>query len=203
MIALTGLMLVLFLLAHLAGVGLALVDPAAFEAYAAALHRQEWLPLAEVGLAVVALIHPLGALHRSLANRHARGPVAGPMRSRRQGSAAGVAALAALAIPWTGALLLGFLVVHLAQLRWHRPLDGHELEAVMGVLATPWSLALYLLAGAAVALHLFHGNESAHRSLGLLDSANATRIRQLGRGLALLLGGGFVIVPLSLVMGLG
>ena len=198
MIALSGLLLVLFLGAHLAGVALALVDPAAFEAYAATLHRQEWLPLAEGGLAAAALTHPLLSLHRSLANRRARGPVAGPMRSRRQGPAGGVAAMAAGAIPWTGTLLLGFLVVHLAQLRGQRPPAGQELEAVMTALSSPWSLALYVLAGGAVALHLFHGNESAHRSLGFLDATNGPRIRRLGRALALMLGGGFAIVPLAL-----
>jgi succinate dehydrogenase / fumarate reductase cytochrome b subunit len=200
MIALSGLALVVFLVAHLAGVALALLNPADFERHATALHQQSWLPLAELILAGVLLIHPVRALHRAMANRRCRGPVAGPLRSRREGPAAGLAALAALAIPWTGALLLAFLVVHLAQLRWHRPPEGMELARLLTVLSSPTNLAFYGLAGTAVALHLFHGNESAHRSLGLLDGANGGRIRAVGRGLALLLGGGFALAPLALVL---
>jgi succinate dehydrogenase / fumarate reductase, cytochrome b subunit len=68
------------------------------------------------------------------------------------------------------------------------------------VLASPWSLLLYLAGGLALALHLFHGGESAHRSLGLLQPANGAVIRTAARLLAVLIGGGFVAV--TLVLGL-
>ncbi|WP_235299863.1 hypothetical protein [Synechococcus sp. GFB01] len=66
------------------------------------------------------------------------------------------------------------------------------------VLASPWSLLIYLGAALALALHLFHGGEAAHRSLGLLEPANGGRIRLGARLLALLLGGGFALVALAL-----
>jgi succinate dehydrogenase / fumarate reductase cytochrome b subunit len=200
-IAAGGLALVLFLVLHLAGISQALLDPAGFERYAAALHRQGWLPLAEIVLIGVFLAHPVLALQRAMANRRARGPVAGPLRSRRRGGGEGVAALAAAAVPWSGSVLLLFLAVHLAQLRWHRPAAGEELARLLTALASPWSLTLYVLAGVAVALHLFHGHESAHRSLGLLDPTNGGRIRAVGRVLALLLGLGFALTPIALVLG--
>ncbi|MEA5410937.1 succinate dehydrogenase, partial [Synechococcus sp. BA-120 BA3] len=84
-IAVTGLALVLFLAVHLGGVLLALVDPPTFERYAASLHLQGWLPWLEVALLAAALAHPLLSLHRAHVNRQARGPAAGPLRSRRQG----------------------------------------------------------------------------------------------------------------------
>jgi succinate dehydrogenase / fumarate reductase cytochrome b subunit len=102
-----------------------------------------------------------------------------------------------------GVLLLGFLVVHLAQLRWPRPLAGAELTALAAVLTSPWSLALYLAAALALALHLFHGGEAAHRSLGLLQPANASAIRAAARLLALLVGGGFLAVTLALALPAG
>ena len=43
--ALSGLLLVLFLVVHLAGVLPALIAPVQFELYATALHHQPWLPL--------------------------------------------------------------------------------------------------------------------------------------------------------------
>ena len=198
-IAATGLALVLFLTLHLGGVGMALVDPVGFERYATSLHQQAWLPWLEVALLTAGLGHPLLSLHRARANRQARGPVAGPLRSRRQGPSESLAALAARLIPWSGSLLLLFLALHLAQLRWHRPADGSELAALLAVLQAPWCLALYAVAGAAAGLHLLHGGESAVRRRGLLEPANAAALRLVGRGLALLLGAGFALLPFALV----
>jgi succinate dehydrogenase / fumarate reductase cytochrome b subunit len=50
----------------------------------------------------------------------------------------------------------------------------------------------------AVGLHLLQGLESAHRSLGWLEPANAAALRVASRLLALLLGGGFLALPLAL-----
>jgi succinate dehydrogenase / fumarate reductase cytochrome b subunit len=198
--AISGLLLVLFLVVHLAGVSLALLDPAGFEQLSAVLHRQLWLPPLEVALAAALLLHPLLALVRTVANRRARGGVAARQRSRRGGGLEGAAALAGRWTPWSGALLLLFLVVHLAQLRLHRPAAGAELETLLGALASPFSLALYGLAGGAVGLHLLQGHESAHRSLGWLEPANRERIRWVGRALALILGACFSLLPIALVL---
>lgn len=196
--AASGLLLVLFLLLHLAGVALAPLDPQRFEAYAAGLHRSPWLPLAEVSLLGVALAHLGLSLARVLANRRAGNTAA--LRSRR-GDPLG--ALAARSQAAGGLLLLGFLAVHLQQLRWPRPAAGGELAALQAVLAQPLNLLLYLAAGLALALHLLHGGEAAHRSLGLLDPANGGRIRRGARLLAVLLGGGFAAVTAALVLALG
>ncbi len=196
----TGLALVLFVLAHLGAVGLALVDPATFETLVTALHRQFWLPVMEFFLAIAALAHPVNALRHQLAQRRARGAPAASLVSRRQGPAESLAAFAGRAMPWSGGLLFLFLLVHLAQLRWHRPLEGRGLAALMAVLHVPGWLILYSGAGLALALHLLHGVESAHRSLGLLDGANRPRLRLSGRALALLVGGGFAALPLALLL---
>jgi succinate dehydrogenase / fumarate reductase cytochrome b subunit len=200
LIPLSGLLLVLFLVLHLAGVSLALLAPGAFEAWAALLHRQPWLPPLEVALAVALLLHPLLSLWRARRNALARGPLAGSRTSRRHGPIEALVARAGRWLPLSGSLLLLFLAVHLAQLRWPRPPAGAELAALLAALANPLVLVLYAAAGLAVALHLLHGVESAHRSLGLLEPDNGRVIRLAGRGLALLLGGGFALLPLALVL---
>jgi len=199
-IAVTGLGLVLFLVVHLGGVALAAVAPESFERYAAHLHSRPWLPFLEAGLAALALAHPGLALSRWRANRRAGGEPVPRRRSRREGAGAALGALAGRTLPWSGGLLLAFLVIHLVQLRWPRPAAGQELAALHAVLERPGWLALYLLAGPALALHLFHGNESAHRSLGLLTPANGEVLRRAGRVLAVLLGGGFSLVPPLLLL---
>ncbi len=199
-IAVTGLGLVLFLVVHLGGVALAAVAPETFERYAAHLHSRPWLPFLEAGLAALALAHPGLALARWRANRRAGGEPAPRRRSRREGTGGALASLAGRTLPWSGGLLLAFLIIHLLQLRWPRPAAGQELAALRAVLERPGWLVLYLVAGPALALHLFHGNESAHRSLGLLAPANGEVLRRTGRVLAVLLGGGFGLVPPLLLL---
>ena len=191
-VALSGLALVLFLLAHLLGVSLAPLAPQRFEAWAASLHQSVWLPVLELALVAVALLHLLLSLLNRLANRAAGNTAA--LASRRLGPLAPLAAFAARSQVPAGVLLLLFLVVHLRQLRLPRPAPGAELVALQAVLSQPLTLALYLAAAVALALHLFHGAEAAHRSLGLLDPVNGGRIRVAGRLLAALLGGGFALV---------
>lgn len=192
-----------FLLVHLAGVWLAWWDPPAFETFATALHRAPWLPVAEAGLGMLLLAHPALALSRAVANWRARGVVAGPLRSRRVWGVEPITSLGGRLMPWSGSLLLFFLVVHLGQLRLHRPAPGLELEALLTVLRQPLWLSLYAASGLAVALHLVHGQESAHRRLGLLDPRNARPIRLGGRGLALVIGVGFLMVPFALLQRAG
>lgn len=193
----SGLILVLFLVLHLAGVALAPLAPERFIAWADGLHRQPWLPAAELLLLAAGLAHPALSLARVLANRHARGPGPALLVSRRGDP---LASLAARSAPLSGGLLLLFLAVHLAQLRLPRPAAGLELERLQAALAAPVALALYLAAALALGLHLIHGVEAAHRGLGLLDPGNGGRIRRWGRGLALLLAAGFGLVPLLLVL---
>lgn len=201
--AASGLVLVLFLVVHLGAVSLAPLDPARFEALATWLHGLVGLPALELALALLLLLHPALALAKTVAQIGVRGPLAASLRSRRGGGLEALAAAAGRGLPWSGAVLLLFLPVHLAQLRWSRPAAGGELLALHQALASPWSLLLYVSAGVALALHLLHGTESAHRSLGLLEPGNAGPIRRVGRCLALLLGGGFVLVPLALRLGSG
>jgi succinate dehydrogenase / fumarate reductase cytochrome b subunit len=196
LIAVSGLTLVLFLVLHLAGVALAPLAPQRFIAWADALHQQAWLPAAELLLLAAGLAHPSLSLLRLLANRRARGPAPALQLSRRGDP---LASLAARTAPLSGAVLLLFLAVHLAQLRLPRPAAGLELVRLQAALAAPPLLALYLAAALALGLHLLHGVEAAHRGLGLLDPGNGDRIRRWGRGLALLLAAGFGLVPLLLV----
>jgi succinate dehydrogenase / fumarate reductase cytochrome b subunit len=193
----SGLALVLFLVLHLGGASLALLDPLRFEVFSTWLHGRLWLPAVEAALALALLAHPLLALSRWFQNR-AAAPGA-RRRSRRGGGFEGLAAASGRWLPFSGGVLLLFLAVHLGQLRWSRPPAGAELLAIEHALASPLALLLYGLAGVALALHLLHGVESAHRSLGWLEAENGPRIRRLGRSLALLLGGGFTLLPFALV----
>ena len=69
--ALSGLLLVLFLVVHLAGLLPALIAPVRFEHYATALHRQPWLTTLEVCLAATTAMHLSFTTAKTLRNRGA------------------------------------------------------------------------------------------------------------------------------------
>ena len=188
--------MVLFVIAHLAGLVPALLAPASFEAYASALHHSALLPVVELGLATTVVVHIGLTLTKTITNR-LRGNDT-PLNSRRQ---APIAALASRSKLPAGVVTVVFLAIHLQQLRWPRPLDGGERAALQAVLNQPMSLLLYVTAAMALGLHLLHGAEAAHRSLGWLNPANGTTLRRGGRLIAAVIGGGFLLISVGLAWG--
>ncbi len=194
--ALSGLLLVLFLVVHLAGLLPALIAPAQFDHYATDLHHQPWLPILEVSLATTAAVHLIFTAAKTLRNRRAGNTAA--LRSRRGRP---IEALASRSKVAAGMITLGFLTLHLQQLRWPRPVDGLEREVLLQVLQQPTSLLVYGLGSLAIGLHLLHGAEAAHRNLGFLNPVNGPSIRWGGRLLATVIGGGFLLISLELGLG--
>jgi len=194
--ALSGLLLVVFLGFHLVGLLPALIAPMQFEQYATALHQQPWLPVLEVSLAATAAVHLIFTVAKTLQNRRAGNTAA--LRSRRGQP---LDALASRSKVVAGIITLGFLLLHLQQLRWPRPVDGLEREVLLQVLLQPISLMVYAAGSLAIGLHLLHGAEAAHRNLGLLTPANGPSIRWGGRLLASGIGGGFLLISLGLALG--
>lgn len=191
--AFSGLLLVAFLLVHLGGLIPAVAAPEAFEHYAEVLHRSPWLPLVEGLLLLTALVHISLTLIKTALNRHAGNDAV--LRSRRHQP---VAAFASRSKVIAGLISLLFLVVHLGQLRFPRPAAGQERELVTQVLHQPLNLTLYAIASLAVGLHLLHGAEAAHRSLGWLTPMNKQLLHRGGQVLAAISGAGFLLISLAL-----
>ena len=194
--AISGLLLVFFTLVHLGGLIPAVLAPAQFEAYASSLHASPWLSPLEIGLSLVAVVHVSLTITKAIANR-AAGNIA-QLSSRRH---APLAALASRSKAIAGLLTLTFLVIHLNQLRWPRPLAGHEGAMLRSLLQQPFNTFIYVAAAIVLTLHLIHGTEAAHRSLGWLSPTNGFAIRTGGRLLAAVVGGGFLLISLALAFG--
>lgn len=178
LMALTGLALCGFLVAHLSGNLLLFAGEEQFNAYAEKLHSLgALLKLAEVGLLATFLAHLGLAISTTAMSRRARHKQY-TEKETKQG---------VFAIPGGGAsnwmLLTGlgigaFVVLHLIDLKFEmRPgldytavsEDGvtNKFEAVTLVLANPFSLAVYGLALVLLGIHLSHGIRSALQSLGV------------------------------------
>ena len=157
-----------------------------------------WLKPLELGLALTSLLHISLSLQKAFRNRQA-GNTADLISRRGEPLAAWASRSKTIA----GVITLGFIGLHLQQLRFPRPVDGHEREALVHVLQQPFSLVVYCLGALAIGLHLVHGAEAAHRSLGWLDPANKSSIRFGGRMLAALVSGGFLLISLGLALDVG
>ncbi|WP_269623484.1 succinate dehydrogenase [Prochlorococcus marinus] len=183
------MLLLFFLVIHLLGLFIAIIAPIPFELYATALHSASWVIMCELCLVAIALTHIFLTLVKVISN--SQNGSNSNLVSRRKNF---LAIFAARSQPIGGVVLLYFLFIHLGQLRFPRPADGSELVTLQLFLSSPVTSSFYILSSLALLLHLFHGIESSQRSLGLLTPLNSSLIRALGRGLSVIISGGFILV---------
>jgi succinate dehydrogenase cytochrome b subunit len=204
--AVTGLLMLLFLLAHMLGNLKIFFGPADFNGYAhwlrtigePVLHDAWYLWLQRVVLVVALVLHVTAAAQLS-----ARDLAARPDRYRhRQRWQAG---FATRTMRWGGVLIFLFLVWHILDLSVGvaNPdhLAGQPYHDVVADFTHWWINLIYLAAMVVLGLHIDHGFRSAARTLGLVRPHRAVAVRVTGSVLALAVSIGFSIVPVAVMTG--
>ena len=197
--AVTGAVLVLFLLGHVAGNLLAFSGRAKLNAYAAFLHSNPmsvWVVRA--ALLLCAAIHVAAATRLVLLSLDAR-----PASYRMKGPRAST--YAARTMIWSGPLIALFVIFHLLHLTVgsvhpdFRTLDVyHNVVAGLG----PWPVAaVYALAMLGLAFHLSHGVWSLCQTVGVNHPRWDRPLRALAVAFAILLACGFVAIPVAVLCG--
>jgi succinate dehydrogenase / fumarate reductase cytochrome b subunit len=198
--AVTGLILVGFVVGHMVGNLQVFQGAERLDAYGRLLHG----PLNEITWAVRAVLlvsvvlHVVAAVQLTQRNRAAR-PEGYVVRTPQ------VSTWAARTLRWGGFLLLAFIVYHLLDLTIGavNP-DFREGEVYHNLVASlsrrPIAL-FYLLAMLALGLHLFHGVWSSVRSLGVSPPSAAPLKRRVALVLAVVVAAGFAVVPLAVLLG--
>lgn len=190
-VALAGLFLCVFLAAHLAGNLLLFAGAGPFNRYAKTLEHNPLLPVAEIGLAVLFLLHFALSVRARLANRAAR-PVGYQICAGKGARTPGSRTMAV-----TGTLVLAFLIVHLKTFRFApeavREADLYRL--VTTAFADPLYSGFYVLALAAIGLHLSHGVQSAFQTLGVNHPRYTPALKRIGLAFAALIAFGFASMP--------
>lgn len=189
--AVTGLLLCGFLIAHLAGNLFLFVGRDAFNAYAEALEHNPLLPAAEIGLAFMFLLHIVTAIIVRYQNSRAR-PV-GYVRKRAAGGRTWGSATMAL----SGALLLAFLIVHVKTFRFTPHGDDLYGHVISWFQWRPYAW-FYVAAMLGLALHLSHGVHSGLSTLGIEHPKYSPILRKAGIGFALIIAAGFASMPIIL-----
>ncbi len=198
--AVTGLIMLAYLITHVLANLLIFQGPEKINAYSRFLHgtggalwAARLVLLAAVGLHIVAAV-------QLASRRRAARPI---------GYAAGresrVSTLASRTIRWGGALILVFLVYHILHftLGTVHPsfVDGDPYHNVVAGFSNPLVVLFYEVALVAVGLHLYHGIWSSGRSLGLSSPSPQPLRRQLALALSLVVWVGFTIIPIAVYAG--
>ncbi|MBI4374988.1 MAG: succinate dehydrogenase cytochrome b subunit [Elusimicrobia bacterium] len=189
LVALAGLLLCGFLIAHLGGNLLLIYGEGPFNRYAQGLEKNPLLPLAEVGLAGLFLAHIAVSLKLRHENRQAR-PASYAMQRSKGGRSWGSRTMLL-----SGLLLLSFLVVHVWHFRVQEHADGLY-RAVMNAFQSKYYVLFYVAAMAALGLHLSHGFQSAFRTFGLSHPRLLPMIRKTGFAFSAAITVGFALLPL-------
>ena len=212
LMALTGLLMVLFVVAHMVGNSLLYFGYDTFNAYAAGLQRL--IPLLwsfRLLLLTVFLAHVVLGIQITLENRAAQ-PVAYAVKQTV------CSTFESRNMIWTGLLVGGFIVFHLLHFTMHviypnlssavfkdaagRP-DVYRM--VLLNFARPNITFVYVLAMAALFLHLSHGVQSLFQTLGQTGWKNSEKtfalVKKGGYLAALAIFAGFVLLPVVIYLG--
>ncbi|MGN9777392.1 succinate dehydrogenase cytochrome b subunit [Micromonospora sp. H33] len=207
--AVTGIILVLFLVAHMLGNLKVFTGASSFDHYAhwlreigAPLLPGVWfLWIMRMALLVSVVAHIWAATTLALRARAAR-PVQYAHRKKIQGS------YAARTMRWGGVIILLFVIYHILDLTTGtlNPV-GDPSRPYANVVAdfapARWYVTLfYTLAVVAVGFHLRHGVFSALRSLGQQTPRGERRAKNVALAVAVVLCAGYLVVPFAVLTGL-
>jgi succinate dehydrogenase / fumarate reductase cytochrome b subunit len=204
LVAITGLGMVGFLIAHVSGNLLIFTGtPDALAEYAEGLRKFPVLLLGlRVGLIVMTVVHVVLAIKLNLANQAAR-PIAYQKKRYIR------ATFASRTMVYTGLLVLFYAVYHLAHFTWR--VTNPEIGALgpwevyrMLILSfqDPVQVLLYVLAMIVLGLHLSHGISSLFQSMGLNHPKYNGLIRALGPTLGTLLALAYISIPMAVFFGI-
>ena len=196
----TGLIMVGFLIGHMAGNLQVFLGAERLNGYSRFLHGLgELLWLVRGVLLAALLLHIVAAVQLTRLDWAAR-PV-GYAKHETQ-----AATFASRTIRIGGIVLAAFIVLHLLHFTTGTlrpaPFDEHDVYGnVTGSFAIPWVAGLYMAAMVVVGLHLYHGAWSAFRTLGLSQPSANPLQRRIAGAVAAIVWLGFTIVPLGVLLG--
>jgi succinate dehydrogenase / fumarate reductase cytochrome b subunit len=206
-VALTGLVLTLFLLGHMAGNLLVFVGTEAFNSYAVLLHHLlhgAGIWIARLGLLTSLLLHIAATISLVLENRAARKPY--------EHQATIQASRSSRIMIVTGLTILAFVIFHILQFTvrvsypadaFVDPLDPTRFNAWKMVIvgfSNPLVVLFYLIAMTMLCSHLSHGVQSIFQTLGLRSKKSASAIDLVSKGYAALIWIGFVSIPIAIYL---
>ena len=204
--AVTGIIMILYLIAHMIGNLHAFQGAQTYNDYAIwlrtfgepALPRRTILTAIEVVLTVSVVAHMWAAFSLWYQAKRAR-PVGYVTKKALAQS------YASRTMRWGGVIVLAFIVYHLLDMTTgtvnlaadnSRPFDR-----LVASFTNPWVTAFYVIALVLLGMHLRHGVWSATQTLGQSNKRRERTVNAAATGFAVLLIAGFLVVPLAIAIG--
>lgn len=207
--AVTGILLVLFLIAHMLGNLKVFTGETSFDHYAhwlrdigTPLLPSTWYLWIQRTVLTVAVLAHIGAATVLAMRARAARPVRYAHRKKVRGS------YAARTMRWGGVIILLFVIYHILDLTTgHLNPQGDASNPYGNVVADfapeRWYVTLfYVLAIVTLGFHLRHGAFSAFRSLGQQTPKGERRARTAALVFAVVLCAGYLVVPFAVLTGL-
>jgi succinate dehydrogenase / fumarate reductase cytochrome b subunit len=192
--AVTGLGFCLFVLTHLLGNLTIYGGKESFLSYVERLHSLgSLITLAELGLAVFAVLHIVIGLLLFVQNLQAR-PVRYAVSKR-----AGGRTLGSITAPYTGFLILVFIVVHLLKFRFVDKATTNDFLILSATFTQVGYVLFYLFGVAVVAVHVSHGLWSGFQTIGLNHPKYMPLVQRFGILFSIVLGIGFASIPVYIL----
>jgi succinate dehydrogenase / fumarate reductase cytochrome b subunit len=198
LIGITGFALFFYLLIHIAGNLMVFGGRAFFNNYAQALESNPLIPVIEIGLLLIFLLHIYKTIRMFLQNQAAR-----PVKYVKKKSAGYTSrkTFASSTMIASGLWLLLFIVIHVKAFKYGAHYESPEgmadlYRVEMETFSNPLMVLFYVLSMFVVGSHLFHGASSSLQSLGLTHPRWTPRVLLLGKILAIGIAGGFIIIAL-------
>ncbi len=206
-VAVTGVILIGFIIGHLLGNLQIFFPPEYINTYAEKLRSLGvFLWVIRAFLLVTVLLHIYFTISLAIENRRARPQAYQKKRYVK-------ATLASRSMALSGLVLLAFIGFHIAhftvrvtdprfQLLKADPLNRSDVYSMMVYgFQSPIVSGFYILAMFLLALHLSHGTSSFFQSLGLNDKKLTPRLATLGRVFAWLVFVGYTSIPVAILLG--
>ncbi|UCD89773.1 MAG: succinate dehydrogenase cytochrome b subunit [Desulfobacterales bacterium] len=195
MMAVTGIGFSVFLVAHLAGNLTLYAGKDAFNAYAEHVHSLgPFLTIAELGLLFFAVVHIATGATLFYQNFKAR-PVRYSVNSRAGGRTIGSATM-----PYTGLVLLLFVIFHLANFHFADKTNTTIFQIVASAFLKPEYVFIYVVAMIIAAIHVSHGFWSAFQTIGANHPKYMPYIKGASILLSLVVGIGFGCLPIYVAL---
>ena len=206
-VAVTGVILILFVVGHLLGNLQIFLGPAWINGYAQHLRDLgAFLWIIRAILLVVVILHIYYTIRLAIENRRAR-----PQRYKRKDIVK--ATFASRSMVLSGLILLAFIVYHVLHFTVRTtdprfvtlpndPLGHYDVYSMMVLgFTSPLVSGFYILAMFLLTLHLSHGSSSFFQSLGLNNQRLTARLASAGRIFAWLLFFGYSSIPAAVLLG--
>lgn len=212
--AVSGLIMVLYLLAHMYGNLKVFSGRVAFDGYARHLRTmgEPFLPyggalwIIRVVLVASVLIHIYAAVTTWKRARAATGGRGGWRYESSRGRRGAQRTYASFTLRWGGVIIVLFLIFHLLQLTSNTIYPGgasdSPYERTVGGFQLWWLTLSYTIALLAVGFHLRHGFWSAFADLGANTSvARRRHLNIVATAVALVITVGFLVPPFAILFG--